>query len=154
MKKRKIFIPLCLFLSFYLGQAQLIMIDSETGEYKYEEVVQAPGLSGSQIKARAQSWLDQYYDGFDEVRLDTTGIHRLCAMPIQWTLIKKRIDINVYFDLSVKVKDGRYKYSFSNFKEGKVVTGTLQTMDLQRYIERFPEVSRPCPRAEALRQKS
>ena len=49
MKKRKIIAPLILFLSFYFGQAQLIMIDSETGEFRYEEVARAEGVSSSEI---------------------------------------------------------------------------------------------------------
>lgn len=139
MKKRKIIIPLCLFLSFYLGQAQLIMIDGETGEYKYEEVVQVNGLSKNEIKQRAASWLSQYYSEVDSVQSDSTGVFRLCQQPIKWTLIKKDIYINVFFDLSVKVKDNRYKYAFENFREGKLVRGDLQSMKLQTYIERFPQ---------------
>ena len=46
MKKRKIIVPLILFLSFYFGQAQLIMIDDETGEYRYEEVA---GYLGEEV---------------------------------------------------------------------------------------------------------
>ena len=59
MIKRKVIIPLFLLLSFYMSQAQLIMIDGETGEFKYEEVVQAPGLSMSEIRERATRWLSE-----------------------------------------------------------------------------------------------
>ena len=140
MKKRKIIIPLCLFLSFYLGQAQLIMIDGETGEYKYEEVVQVNGLSKNEIRQRAYSWLSQYYSQVDSVKSDSLGVSRLCHQPITWTLIRKDIQINVFFDVSIKVKDNRYKYIFENFREGKLVRGDLQAMKLQTYIERFPQV--------------
>ena len=61
MKKRKIIIPLILFLSFYFGHAQLIMIDDETGEYRYEDVARAEGISSSLIQQRASSWLKTYY---------------------------------------------------------------------------------------------
>ena len=140
MTKRKIIVPLCLFLSFYLGHAQLIMIDGETGEYKYEEVVQVSGLSKNEIKQRASSWLSQYYSEVDSVRSDSAGVYRLCQQPIKWTLIRKDIHINVFFDLSILVKDNRYKYVFENFREGKLVRGDLQSMKLQTYIERFPQV--------------
>ena len=90
MKKRKISVPLFFFLSIYLVQAQLIMIDSETGEYKYEEVVQADGLSKDQIKQRAKSWLNQYYTPLDSITEDSTGINQLNTYQFSWMLIKKR----------------------------------------------------------------
>lgn len=139
MRKRKIIIPLCLFLSFYLGQSQLIMIDGETGEYRYEEVVEAPGLSAGQIRERAEKWLSTYYVSEDSLHLDSTGVSRLCSSKIQWKLIKKNIHIETFFDVNIKAKDGRYKYDFSNFREGKMVRGDLQDMALKTYISRFPE---------------
>ncbi len=140
MKKRKIIIPLCLFLSFYLGQAQLIMIDGETGEFKYEEVVEAPGLSMSQMKERAQQWLSSYYVSEDSIQSDSLGINKLCSQRINWTLIKKDIVIDIFFDVNLKFKEGRYKYAFENFREGKMVREELQSITLKTYIERFPQV--------------
>jgi len=139
MKKSKIIIPLCLFLSFYLGQAQLIMIDGETGEFKYEEVVEAPGLSQDQIKERAQKWLSTYYATEDSLQVDSSGISRLGHQQITWTLIKKDIVIETFFDVSIKYKDNKYKYEFSNFREGKMVRGELQSIALKTYINRFPQ---------------
>jgi hypothetical protein len=139
MRKRKIIIPLCLFLSFYLGQAQLIMIDGETGEYKYEEVVEAPGLSAGEIRERAEKWLSTYYVSEDSLHVDSTGVSRLCSQRIQWTLIKKDIVIETFFDVNIRFKNGRYKYDFSNFREGKMVRGDLQSMALKTYINRFPQ---------------
>jgi hypothetical protein len=139
MMKRKVIIPLCLLLSFYMGQAQLIMIDGETGEFKYEEVVEAPGISKSQLQERAKRWLSEYYVSEDSVHTDSTGVNRLCSSKIKWTLINKRIDIEVFFDVNIKFKDGRYKYAFSDFREGKMVRGDFQGMALKTYIDRFPE---------------
>ena len=130
---------MCLFLSFYLGQAQLIMIDGETGEYKYEEVVEAPGLSKDEIKQRAMKWLSIYYSSEDSVRTDSSGVNRLCSNKIKWVLIRKGIDIEMFFDVNIKTKDGRYKYAFSNFREGKMVLGELQSIPLKTYINRFPQ---------------
>lgn len=128
-----------MFLSFYLGQAQLIMIDGETGEYEYEEVVEAPGLSKDEIKQRAMKWLSIYYSSEDSVRTDSAGVTRLCSNKIKWVLIRKGIDIEMFFDVNIKTKDGRYKYAFSNFREGKMVLGELQSIPLKTYINRFPQ---------------
>ncbi len=139
MIKRKVIIPLFLLLSFYMSQAQLIMIDGETGEFKYEEVVQAPGLSMSEIRERATRWLTEYYVSEDSVHVDSAGISRLCSNEIRWILIKKGIDIEVFFDVNIRFKDGKYKYAFSDFREGKMVRGELQSMSLKTYIDRFPQ---------------
>ena len=74
MKKRKIIAPLILFLSFYIGQAQLVMIDGETGEYRYEDVARAEGISSSLIKERAKRWLNEYYGSEHVIKEDTAGI--------------------------------------------------------------------------------
>jgi len=137
--KRKVIIPLFLLLSFYMGQSQLIMIDGETGEFKYEEVVQAAGMPKSEIQERAKRWLSEYYVSEDSVHVDSAGISRLCSNKITWILIKKGIDIEVFFDVDIKFKDGKYKYAFSDFREGKMVRGDLQSMSLKTYIDRFPQ---------------
>ena len=116
------------------------MIDGETGEYKYEEVVESPGLSANQIRERARQWLSSYYVSQDSVQADSLGTSRLCSQKINWTLIRKAISIEIFFDVDIKVKQGRYKYSFENFREGKVVRDELQSIPLRTYIERFPEV--------------
>lgn len=138
MKKRKIIVPLILFLSFYFGQAQLIMID-DSGEYRYEEVVRVNGMSSSEIKERATSWLTEYYTQIDSIATDSLGVEQLNSYHFQWKLITKDIDVNLFFNVSIKAKDNRYKYDFSNFKVGKMVKGDLQAIDLKTYIERFPE---------------
>jgi hypothetical protein len=139
MKKRKIIVPLILFLSFYFGQAQLIMIDDETGEYRYEDVVRVNGMNSSEIKERATAWLKNYYTQIDSIATDSLGVEQLNTYQFRWKLITKDIDVKLFFDVSIKAKDNRYKYDFSNFKVGKLVKGDLQAIDLKTYIDRFPE---------------
>lgn len=138
MKKRKIIVPLILFLSFYFGQAQLLMIDDETGEYRYEEVARAEGVSSSEIQSRAKAWLTEYYTQIDSMSIDSSAVKQLNSYSFKWTLIRKSIDVELFFDVSIKVKDNRYKYDFSNFRVGKMSKGDLQSMSLKKYIDRFP----------------
>ena len=138
MKKRKIIVPLILFLSFYFGQAQLIMIDDETGEYRYEDVARAEGINSTEIKARAKSWLTNYFTQIDSIVSDSSSIKQLNTYHFTWKLITKSIDVDLFFDASIKTKDNRYKYDFSNFRVGKFIKGDLQAIDLKTYIERFP----------------
>lgn len=138
MKKRKIITPLILFLSFYVCQAQLIMIDSETGEFRYEDVVRAEGISANEIKTRAKAWLTQYYTQIDSVEVDSSGLKQLNTYHFSWKLIRKQIDVDLFFDIVIKAKDNRYKYDFKNFREGRLTRGEVEAIDLKTYINRFP----------------
>jgi len=138
MKKRKIIIPLILFLSFFVSSAQLIMIDSETGEYRYEDVVRAEGISSAEINQRAKTWLSQYYTEIAPIVEDSVSIQQLNSYSFTWKLIKKAIDVELFFDVTIKFKDNRFKYDFSNFRVGKMIKGDLQAISLKTYIERFP----------------
>ena len=123
MKKRKIIVPLILFLSFHFGQAQLIMIDDETGEFRYEEVARADGVNSSEIARRAKSWLNNYYTKIDSITSDSSSIKQLNTYHFRWKLIRKDIDVDLFFDVTIKTKDNRYKYDFNNFRVGKMAKG-------------------------------
>jgi hypothetical protein len=138
MKKRKIIIPLILFLSFYVSSAQLIMIDGETGEYRYQDVARAEGISSGEINQRAKTWLSKYYTEIAPIVEDSVSIQQLNSYPFTWKLISKDIDIVLFFDVTIKCKDNRFKYDFSNFRVGKMTKGDLQAISLKTYIERFP----------------
>jgi len=138
MKKRKIIVPLILFLSFYVGSAQLIMIDGETGDYRYEDVARADGISSSEINNRVKSWLSTYYTEIAPMQQDSLGVKQLNSYAFTWKLIKKDIDIELFFDVTILVKDNRFKYDFHNFRVGKMTKGDLQAISLKTYIDRFP----------------
>jgi len=139
MKKKRFLITLTLILFFHLSQAQLIMIDGETGEYKYEEVVSAQGKSKHEIQSLADQWVDLYYQNSFDKSIDSISLRKQGHNKLEWNFINKNIPINVFFDIEIKTKDGRYKYSFSNFKIGKIINGEIDSSDLKIYIERFPK---------------
>lgn len=138
MKKARFILSLSLIFFFHIAQAQLIMIDSETGEFKYEEVVKVEGISKNQIRERAKKWITEYYKTNDSIGGDSASVHKLSSYKFTWKLIKKEIDIELFFDVTIKTKDNRYKYDFSNFKIGKMTRGQLEAIDLKTYIDRFP----------------
>jgi hypothetical protein len=139
MKKRRFLLSLALILFFHIAQAQLIMIDGETGEFRYEDVVQVKGISKKEIQERAKRWLNVYYKTNDSIDSDSLSVHKLRSYKFSWQLIKKNIPLELFFDVTIKVKDDRYKYDFSNFRIGKMVLGNLDAIDLKTYIDRFPQ---------------
>lgn len=138
MKKEKLLILIAFLLLSYLSQAQLIMIDGETGEYKYEEVVMVDGISQQEIRARAKKWLELYYSSIDSVKVVDTSLNTPATIEFTWKLVQKSIPIQIFFDIEIKTKDNKYKYSFSNFREGKVTRGEIDAKSLKVYVDRFP----------------
>lgn len=139
MKKARFLCSLSLVLFFHFAQSQLIMIDGETGDYKYEDVITVEGISQSQIQTRAKEWVAKYYQNIESANIADDHIQTLVSKHITWKFIKKVIPIEIFIDLDIQSKDNKYKYSFSNFRTGKVSYGQLDVIPLKTYIERFPE---------------
>jgi len=139
MKKTRFLLLLSLIFFFHFTQAQLIMINGETGEYEYENVVNVEGISQNQIKTRSKEWIEIYYSNIDSVKVGDSLVHSLISKKITWKLIQKGIRIEIFVDLDIKIKDNKYKYSFFNFRTGKINYGELDVISLKTYIERFPE---------------
>ncbi|MEN8187342.1 MAG: hypothetical protein ABFR05_09460 [Bacteroidota bacterium] len=147
MKIKRLIISPVIILFFFVSHAQLIMIDSETGEYKYEDVVSTEGRSQQQLQNRAIEWYRIYYDDIlsenDSLihsELDSlSSLKKLVKYRFIWKFISKNIPIELFYDIEIKTKDNRYKYTLSDFRVGKISLGHLYAVDLKTYIERFPQ---------------
>jgi len=135
---KRLILTLIIVLFSFASQAQLIMIDSETGAYRYIDVVTIEGVSQSQIKERAAKWLHAYYNSTDPISTDSTSVQQKNSFKFDWKFIKKNIPLELFFDVTIKTKDNRYKYDFSNFQVGKKVNDNIDASDLKAYIGRFP----------------
>jgi len=138
MKKEKLLFIIVLILVAQLTQAQLIMIDSETGEYNYGDIVMTGGASQQQIQVRAKEWLELYYPENDSIKVLDTSLYKSGTSSFTWRLIQKDIPVTIFYDIEIKTKDNKYKYAFSNFREGKMNGGEIDAKSLKVYIERFP----------------
>ncbi len=138
MKKEKLLFILAFILFVQLSQSQLIMIDSETGEYNYQDVITVSGISQQQIQVRAKEWLDLYYPENDSIKVLDTSLYKTGTTNFIWRLIQKDIEVKIFYDIEIKTKDNKYRYEFSNFREGKMNGGEIDAKDLKVYIDRFP----------------
>lgn len=138
MKFKKLKISSILFLLALTVNAQLIMIDSETGEYKYEDVVKVDGVSGQELQKRAKKWINLYYKDPSFKKDSSNTIKRLAVYPFKWKFISKNIPIQLIYDLEIKTKDNKFKYTISNLRIGKIVQGDFDGITLKKYIDRFP----------------
>jgi Domain of unknown function (DUF4468) with TBP-like fold len=139
MVSKRLIVSLIFIFVSSISIAQLVKVDSETGEYRYDEVVQAEGTGSAQIFNKAKKWTDTYYPGTDS-SLDSLGaVTRVCTYKFSWKLGSKTIPISLIYDMNIKVKDNRYRYIFSNFRVGSSTQGDIQAISLAKYISRFPE---------------
>ena len=138
MKLKRLILPLAIILFSFVSRAQLIMIDGETGDYKYEDVVSVDGVSKSQIKERSNQWIKEYYKTSTPIETDSMGMSEMVKFEFKWKFIKKNIPMELFYDVKIQAKDNRYKYILSNFQIGKTVNGNIDAYPLKTYIERFP----------------
>jgi len=138
MKIKRLILPLAIILISFVSHAQLIMIDGETGDYKYEDVVSVEGVSKSQIMERSNNWIKEYYKASSAIETDSMGASEMVKFEFKWKFIQKYISIELFYDVGIQAKDNRYKYTISNFKIGKTVNGNIDAYPLKTYIERFP----------------
>ncbi len=139
MKIKRSILSLAIILISFASHAQLIMIDGETGDYKYEDVVSVEGISKAQILERSNQWINKYYNESTPVETDSVGNSTMVRFEFKWKFIQKYIPIELFYEVAVKAKDNRYKYAISNLQIGKTVNGNIDAYPLKTYIERFPE---------------
>ena len=138
MKKEKLLFILAFIFFINLSHSQLIMIDSETGEYEYEDIVMVTGKSQREMQVSAKKWLEIYYPKDQSVKVSDSSFSKTVAYKFKWRLIQKDIPVTLFYDVEIKTKDNKYKYRFSNFREGKMNGGDIDAKSLKVYIDRFP----------------
>jgi len=139
MKKEKFLFILAFILFAQLSYSQLIMIDGETGEYKYEDIVTVTGQSQQELLRRAKEWLELYYPESASVKIvERSSYTRTGMYKFRWKLIQKDIPVTLFYDIDIKTKDNKYKYAFSNFREGKMYGNEIDANPLKVYVDRFP----------------
>lgn len=128
-----------IFLLFAVSiNAQLIMIDSETGEYQYDNVVKVDGVSKQELLKRAKEWINLYYKDPSIKRDSSNAINKVVEYEFKWKFISKNIPIELIYDLEIKVKDNKYKYTISNLRIGRIINDEFDGITLKKYIDRFP----------------
>lgn len=138
MKKEKLLFILAFIFFINLSHSQLIMIDSETGEYEYEDIVMVTGKSQREMQVSAKKWLEIYYPEDQSVKVADSSFSNTVTYKFKWRLIQKDIPVTLFYDVEIKTKDNKYKYRFSNFREGKMNGRDIDAKSLKVYIDRFP----------------
>lgn len=115
-------IILLYFLVPSLGFSQntILPIDSATGLVTYSEVISVDSVSAVELYRRAKIWfVESYGSGKDVIQNDDQLTNTLQGKGIfttvYWVGNSEYQWGNISYVLSIVSKNGRYKYSFSNF---------------------------------------
>ena len=115
---------LCL-LAFGLraaGQASPLPIDSLTHKVAYQGVVQVPGATQAELYSRAREWFAVTFGSAKAVlEMDDQAAGKLIGREnggFSQRLLGQESVVTVWRTVNIQVKDGRFKYVFTNFATG------------------------------------
>jgi hypothetical protein len=123
-------ILLGLVISFHPSQAQDVMLpQDETGHIVFYEVVEADSFTQEELLDNAQEFARKTLGKkkIKPVLTDTAGsiLVKDASFKVYEKMITKRIDGIIHYIFKVEVKDGKYRYFFSDF--------TFQPYERNRY---------------------
>lgn len=116
--------------------------ENNNNPVEYTEVVTVNNTDANSLYSKAKLWLAQNYNDATKItKLDDTANHTLLAKPlIRFT---SKIFMGgagragwISYDLEIACKDGRYKYTFSNF----IHNGSTTDIGLITYADELPNL--------------
>lgn len=125
----------CILLS---GTAfsQALPTDPDTKKITWQEKIAVDSVTKSTLYERAQIWLGHYYKTEKFVPKDTAKGQigkEEGAFPVKLTYdIKYKAEHNISYNIVLEVKEGRYRFTITNFKIYNTKTGpkTSQTLEI------------------------
>ena len=122
-----------------LAAIQAIPIDSTTGQVHYSAVVLVPGVSKQELYTRAKAWaLKMYNSPADVMRIADADVGVVECQGFADENVKvlgMGMKDRLYFTTRISVKEGRYKYEFSDL-----------------YFQSYPTNGTPDPPARTVEQ--
>lgn len=93
-------------------------VDKETNKITYTEVVIVDSVSKDILYNRAKTWMVNYFknENFSIQNLEEGKLVKTASFPVTYDIGKGYTATEQdYFNISVTVKDGKYKYEFTDF---------------------------------------
>jgi hypothetical protein len=101
------------FLATLLCQAQLLPKD-EAGKVVFEDIVKADSIKSLLLYTNGMKWITD--SGYQIVSGDGSKITATQQFPVyDKGYVTKKLHGKISFSLSIEVKDGKYRYRFSDF---------------------------------------
>jgi len=119
MKKVLLLVVMAVFsVSNLFSQNVVLPVDSVTGEISFKDIIKVDSVSSSELYIRARQWVaTTFVSAKDVIQMDDkqSGTIIVKAMTdVRTTFMVKSPCGVVTYTLTINVKDGKYKYLFSN----------------------------------------
>jgi hypothetical protein len=114
--------------------AQNLPIDAETKKVLYQETVSIDSLTKDILAERAQLWMKQFYKSD---KLDMNDVVNSRIMKEGYFIIKLTYDYkyksenNVSYMITIASKEGKYRYSITDFKFYNIKSGPKTVVPLE-----------------------
>jgi hypothetical protein len=127
-------IPTQLLTDYDPDDAAPLPLDPQTQRIAYEGVVAVPGASQADLYARAEAWINQTYTS-DKVLMPNAATGELLLKGARPAVVRREYEGVlrpsyagvVRHTLTVYVKDGRYKYIFTDLSHDAMGTRDVQS---------------------------
>ncbi|MDB5273471.1 MAG: hypothetical protein JWO58_1838 [Chitinophagaceae bacterium] len=120
--------------SFVSLQAQNLPIDAETKKVLYQETVEIDSLTKDVLNERAKTWMTHFYKSD---KLDMNDVANSRIMKEGYFIIKLTYDYkyksenNVSYMITIASKEGKYRYSITDFKFYNIKSGPKTMVTLE-----------------------
>gem|GEM_PF-640794 len=134
MKLKKLAWGVLLTLIPVVTQAQNLPTDPETKKISFQETVESDTLTKDILYERAQQWVKNYYktDRYDMNDAVKSRIMKESYFVIKLTYdYKYKSDNNITYMITLECKEGKYRYTLTDFKFYNVKSGPKSELALE-----------------------
>ena len=122
---KKIISLLALLISSLSMSAQTLPTDPQTKKITYQETVNMDSLTKAQLYERCKNWMTNYYksmkfDYDDKINKITMSGYFIVTLTYDF---KYKSEYNVSYNIAFNLKEGKYRYTITDFAVYKVATG-------------------------------
>lgn len=135
-----LFILSMLFIVPGVSRAQSLTPDPETNKFQYQETVSIDSLSKDDLYERAKEWMTNYFktNKFDVNDKANYTLGHEGNFQVSYTYdFKYKSENTVLFTLTLNEKDGKYRYTISDFKIYDNKTGPKTAQPLEVYYPKM-----------------
>jgi ligand-binding sensor domain-containing protein len=132
--KRVVLLMVFTWVSLLQVKAQNLPVDAETKKILYQETVESDSLTKAVLSERAKAWMINFYKSD---RLDMNDVANSRIMKEGYFIIKLTYDYkyksenNISYMITIASKEGKYRYSITDFKFFNVKSGPKTVVPLE-----------------------
>ncbi len=137
---------LILILIAGYAKAQSLPTDPETKKITYQEAITLEGISKSDLFERAKNWMTETYktNKFDLENATEGKVQHEGYFTIMLTYdFKYKTEYDVLYNLTMQVKDGKYRYIITDFKIYNSKNGRKTAEGLEGYYAKARTSNKP-----------